>query len=258
MKDIHPTAIVSPKAELGDNVTIGPFCIVEDDVVLGDGCELQAHVIVKDGARLANNVKVAHGAVLASPPQDLKFKGEKTYLEIGENTVIREFATLNRGTDYHWKTEVGKNCFIMSYVHLAHDCIIGDNVIIANGVQMAGHVEVEDNVGIGGLTAIHQFVKIGRHSFVGGGLKINKDVPPFIRAMGDPVRYGGTNFVGLARKGFTKEDIAAIKQAYKMIYHSKMTIKEAISKLKQMENQLPVVQDIVKFVEKSERGLIKG
>jgi UDP-N-acetylglucosamine acyltransferase len=258
MPEIHPTAIVSPKASIADDVTIGPYCIIEDDVVIDAGCELQAHVIVKDGTRLGKNVKVAHGAVLASPPQDLKFKGEKTTLEVGDNTVIREFATLNRGTDYHWKTKVGKNCFIMSYVHLAHDCIIGDNVIIANGVQMAGHVEIEDFVGIGGLTAIHQFVKIGRHAFVGGGLKINKDVPPYIRAMGDPVRYGGTNYIGLSRKGFSNEQIRKIKEAYRLIYQSKLTVSKALEQLKSMADISPEVQNIIEFIEKSERGLIRG
>ena len=258
MPEIHPTAIVSPKASIADDVTIGPYCIIEDDVVIDAGCELQAHVIVKDGTRLGKNVKVAHGAVLASPPQDLKFKGEKTTLEVGDNTVIREFATLNRGTDYHWKTKVGKNCFIMSYVHLAHDCIIGDNVIIANGVQMAGHVEIEDFVGIGGLTAIHQFVKIGRHAFVGGGLKINKDVPPYIRAMGDPVRYGGTNYIGLSRKGFSNEQIRKIKEAYRLIYQSKLTVSKALEQLKSMADISPEVQNIIEFIEISERGLIRG
>lgn len=258
MANIHPTAIVSPKAEIAEDVIIGPYCVIEDDVVIQSGCQIQSHVIIKDGARLGKNVKVAHGAVLASPPQDLKFKGEKTTLEIGDNTVIREFATLNRGTDYHWKTKVGKNCFIMSYVHLAHDCIIGDNVIIANSVQMAGHVEVDDYVGIGGLTAIHQFVKIGKHSFVGGGLKINKDVPPYIRAMGDPVRYGGTNYIGLSRRGFTREQLKEIKNAYRLIYQSKLTISQALQELKSKGSIPAEVQDIIDFIEKSERGLIRG
>lgn len=256
--NIHPTAIVSPKAQIAPDVKIGPFCVIEDDVVIEEGCELQSHVIVKDGARLGKNVKVAHGAVLASPPQDLKFKGEKTTLEIGENTVIREFATLNRGTDYHWKTSIGKNCFIMSYVHVAHDCIIGDHVIIANSVQMAGHVEVGDFVGIGGLTAIHQFVKIGKYSFVGGGLKINKDIPPYIRAMGDPVRFGGTNYVGLSRKGFTNEQINKIKDAYRLIYYGNLPIRKAVESLKERGDLTPEQEEIIRFVENSERGIIRG
>ncbi|HFB67603.1 MAG TPA: acyl-ACP--UDP-N-acetylglucosamine O-acyltransferase, partial [Calditrichae bacterium] len=220
MVEIHPTAVVSDKAELGTHVIVGPYAVIEEDVIIGDGCQIGPHVYVHSGTRLGQRVRVEKGAVLGTDPQDLKYGGEKTYLEIGDDTTIREFATLNRGTDFHYKTVVGKNCFLMAYVHVAHDCIIGDNVVIANSVQMAGHVEIDDFAGIGGLTAIHQFVRIGKHCFVGGGLRVTKDVPPYVLAMGDPIRYGGTNFVGLKRRGFSSETLRLIKRAYRTVYQS--------------------------------------
>jgi UDP-N-acetylglucosamine acyltransferase len=208
---IHPTALVHPRAELGDGIEIGPYSIIEDDVIIGNNCKIQSHVYIDSGTRLGEGIKISKGAVLGTAPQDLKYKGEKTYLEVGEGTAIREFATLNRGTDYSYKTVVGKNCFLMAYCHIAHDCIIGNNVIISNAVNMAGHVEIDEYVGIGGLTAIHQFVKIGQHCFVGGGLRVQKDIPPYILAMGEPMQYGGVNHVGLSRRGFSLEVLREIK-----------------------------------------------
>ncbi len=256
MVDIHPTAVVSPQAELGTNVVVGPYAVIEADVEIGDGCQIGPHVYVHSGTRMGNRVRVEKGAVLGTDPQDLKYKGEKTYLEIGDDTTIREFATLNRGTDFHYKTVVGKQCFLMAYVHVAHDCIIGNHVIIANSVQMAGHVEIDDYAGIGGLTAIHQFVRIGKHCFVGGGLRVTKDVPPYVLAMGEPIRYGGTNFVGLKRRGFPSETLRLIKQAYRTIYQSNLKLREAVQKLKNEFENTEEIQEIVAFLEKSERGII--
>lgn len=258
MAKIHPTAIVDSKAELGNSVEVGPFSIIEGDVMIDEGCKLQSHVLIASGARLGKNIFVGKGAVLSTEPQDLKFKNEKTYLEVGDSTVIREFATLNRGTSHSYKTVVGENCFLMAYMHIAHDCIIGNNVIISNAVNMAGHVVIEDYAAIGGLTAIHQFVRIGQHSFVGGGLRIPKDVPPYILAMGEPLQYGGTNHVGLSRRGFDKEVLLEIKRAYKLIYRSNLTVSEAIAEIENTLKSLPEIKNIVDFVEKSERGLIRG
>jgi UDP-N-acetylglucosamine acyltransferase len=255
---IHPTAIVDSKAELGNNVEIGPFSIIEGDVMIEEGCKLQSHVLIASGARLGKNIFVGKGAVLSTEPQDLKFKNEKTYLEVGDSTVIREFATLNRGTSHSYKTVVGENCFLMAYMHIAHDCIIGNNVIISNAVNMAGHVVIEDYAAVGGLTAIHQFVRIGQHSFVGGGLRIPKDVPPYILAMGEPLQYGGTNHIGLSRRGFDKEVLLEIKRAYKLIYRSNLTVSEAIAEIESTLKSLPEIKNIIDFVEKSERGLIRG
>ena len=258
MAKIHPTAVIDSKAELGNNVEVGPFSIIEGDVMIDEGCKLQSHALIASGARLGKNIFVGKGAVLSTEPQDLKFKNEKTYLEVGDSTVIREFATLNRGTSHSYKTVVGKNCFLMAYMHIAHDCVIGNNVIISNAVNMAGHVVIEDYAAVGGLTAIHQFVRIGQHSFVGGGLRIPKDVPPYILAMGEPLQYGGTNHIGLSRRGFDKEVLLEIKRAYKLIYRSNLTVSEAITEIENTLKPLPEIRNIVDFAKRSERGLIRG
>jgi UDP-N-acetylglucosamine acyltransferase len=255
---IHPTALVHPRAELGDGIEIGPYSIIEDDVIIGNNCKIQSHVYIDSGTRLGEGIKISKGAVLGTAPQDLKYKGEKTYLEVGEGTAIREFATLNRGTDYSYKTVVGKNCFLMAYCHIAHDCIIGNNVIISNAVNMAGHVEIDEYVGIGGLTAIHQFVKIGQHCFVGGGLRVQKDIPPYILAMGEPMQYGGVNHVGLSRRGFSSEVLREIKRAYKIYYFRNLTKKEAMEQIRKELNPFPEIEVILQFLERSERGVIRG
>ncbi|GAB4343629.1 MAG: acyl-ACP--UDP-N-acetylglucosamine O-acyltransferase [Calditrichia bacterium] len=258
MVTIHPTAIVDPAAQLGENVEVGAFTTIKADVQIGDNTWIGNGAVLDDGTRIGAGCKIGHYSILGNPPQDLKYKNEKTYLEIGDNTIIREFCTLNRGTDYHYKTAIGSNCFIMTYVHVAHDCLIGDNVILANAVNLAGHVEVHDFVTIGGMTPVHQFVKIGKYAFVGGGLRVNKDVPPYIRAMGEPIRYGGTNFIGLERKGFSRESIREIKKAYDIIYRSDLTVKEALVKIEETLPPTDEIKTIVDFVRKSERGLIRG
>jgi UDP-N-acetylglucosamine acyltransferase len=255
---IHPTAIIDSKAELGSNVEIGHFVIIKQDVRIGDGVTIGTGAYLDSGTRIGKNCNIGHYAMLGLQPQDLKFKDEKTYLEIGEGTTVREFSSLHRGTSHSYKTVIGKNCFLMTYVHVAHDCVIGDDVIIANAVNMGGHVEIDQNVTIGGLTALHQFIKIGQHAFVGGGLRITKDVPPFIRAMGEPIRYGGTNFIGLERKGFSKEVILEIKRAYRIIYQSSYTMNEAIKIIKDELQPYDEIKSILDFIERSDRGLIRG
>lgn len=251
-------ASVSDKAQIGNNVTIKDFAVIEDDVVIGDNVVIGSNTFIGNGARIANNVQVFHGAVVSTIPQDLKYKGEQTTLEVGEGTVVREYATLHKGTSYADKTVIGKNCLIMSYVHVAHDCIVGDNVIIANGVQMSGHVEVEDWVIIGGLVGIHQFVKLGRHSIIGFGFRVPKDVPPYITAAGhDPLRYEGLNLIGLRRRGFSDEIIKSISSAYDVIYRSGLNVSDGIKKLKE-GNCTEEVKNIIEFVEKSSRGIIRG
>jgi UDP-N-acetylglucosamine acyltransferase len=255
---IHPTAIIDSKAELGSNVEIGHFVIIKQDVRIGDGVTIGTGAYLDSGTRIGKNCNIGHYAMLGLQPQDLKFKDEKTYLEIGEGTTVREISSLHRGTSHSYKTVIGKNCFLMTYVHVAHDCVIGDDVIIANAVNMGGHVEIDQNVTIGGLTALHQFIKIGQHAFVGGGLRITKDVPPFIRAMGEPIRYGGTNFIGLERKGFSKEVILEIKRAYRIIYQSSYTMNEAIKIIKDELQPYDEIKSILDFIERSDRGLIRG
>lgn len=257
MVEIHPTAIVDPDAQLGVDVKIGPYAIIEKEVTIGDGSQIGPHAVVANGATLGKNCRVFKGAVIATEPQDLKFANEKTFVEIGDNTTIREFATVNRATSHSYYTRVGNNCLLMAYSHVAHDCQIGNFCTIANSVNMAGHVIIGDYVGIGGLTAIHQFVHIGAHSFIGGGLRVSQDVPPFILAAGEPIRFAGLNAVGLRRRGFTREQLDLLKQAYHIIYRENLKLKEAIQKIEQTLEQTPEVQLIVEFLKQSERGIIR-
>jgi len=254
---IHKTAQISPKAEIGQNVKIGPFTIVEDDVTIGNETEIRSNVVIASGARIGENCKIFNGAVLATVPQDLKFENEKTTLEIGNNTTIREFATLNRGTTDHWKTVVGDNCLLMAYSHVAHDCTLGNNVIIANSVNMAGHVTIEDFVGIGGMVPIHQFVKIGKHTFIGGGFRVPKDVPPYIRAMGEPLRYAGLNSVGLQRRGFSQDTLSELKKAYRIFYRSNLTVTKALEKIESEIKPIEEIKNLVRFIKSCERGIIR-
>jgi len=254
---IHKTAIIDPKAEIGQNVEIGPFTVVEDDVIIGNGTKVGSNVIIASGARIGEKCKIFHGAVLATVPQDLKFGNEKTTLEIGNNTTIREYATLNRGTTEHWKTVVGDDCLLMAYSNVAHDCTLGNNVILANVVTMGGHVTIEDFVGIGGLVPIHQFVKIGKHTFIGGGLKVPKDVPPYILAMGEPLRYAGLNTIGLKRRGFSTDTLQELKKAYRIFYRSNLTVEKALDKIESDVNQIDEVKDLVRFIKSCERGIIR-
>ncbi|HTR81837.1 MAG TPA: acyl-ACP--UDP-N-acetylglucosamine O-acyltransferase [Bacteroidota bacterium] len=253
---IHPTAVVSPKAEIGDGVVIGPFTVVEADVVIGKGTSIGPHVYCADGARIGENCRIHNGAVVATVPQDLKFKNERTTFEIGDSTTIREFCTLNRGTAEHMKSTVGSNCLLMAYVHVAHDCQIGDNVILANSVQMGGHVTIEDWVVIGGVTAIHQFASIGRHTMVGGHFRVSKDVPPYILAGGDPLTFEGLNVIGLRRRGFSNETLESLTHAYHILYQSKLNVSQGIQKIKEEMKVTPEVQQLLSFVERSERGII--
>ncbi len=257
MSRIHPTAIVDKKAQIGQNVVIGPFSIIEGDVVIGEQTEIANHAVIASGTRIGKKCRIFSGAVIGTEPQDLKFGKEKTFVEIGDNTTVREFATINRATDYSYTTNVGSNCLIMAYAHIAHDCKIGDNVIIANAVNMGGHVVIEDNVGIGGLTAIHQFVHIGCQSFIGGASKVKKDVPPYILAMGEPLTYAGLNKVGLKRRGFTGGTLDALRKAYRTVYRENLTTTEAITKLEDSFEQTPEIKHLVEFLRGSERGIIR-
>lgn len=256
MRDIHKSAIVNSKAELGENVVVAPFTIVEEDVVIEDGSWIGSNVYIANGTRIGKNCKVFKGVVLGTDPQDLKYAGEKTTLEIGDETVIREYCTLNRGTKDRLKTEVGTNCLLMTYVHVAHDCHLGNNVILANAINMAGHVAIEDFVGIGGMTPIHQFVRIGQHAYVGGGYRIPKDVPPYILAAREPLQFAGVNSIGLKRRGFSGEQIQKIQRVYKIIYRNKLNVTQAITRIKEEYAIEGEVKQIVDFYESSERGVL--
>ena len=254
---IHPTAIVSRKAELGSDVTVGPYAIVGDGCVIADGCRIAPHAVLERNVHLARNARIGVGSVLGGDPQDLKFKGEETTVEIGEGSVIREYSTINRGTAESLKTTVGRGCFLMSYVHLAHDCHIGDGVIISNATQLAGHVTVEEKAIISGVSAVHQFVLIGKYSFVGGCSRVAKDVPPYVKAVGNPVKLYGLNTVGLQRNGFAEETIKELKRAYRLFFKSEdLNLAQARAKAETELKPIPEVQDFLKFFERSERGAV--
>lgn len=253
---IHETAIIHGSAEIGENVTIGPFSLVKENVVIEAGVEIRANAVIASNTKLGRNCKVFHGAVVGEIPQDLKFQGENTTTEIGENTVIREYVTIHRGTNDRLKTVIGRNCLIMAYAHVAHDCLLGDNVILANAVNLAGHVTIEEYAVLGGLVPVHQFVKIGKHSYIGGGFRVSKDVPPFILASSEPLAYSGLNIVGLRRRGFTSENRSLIKKAYRLIFRSEYNTSQALEQIKKDLPQTEEIQYIVDFVESSERGII--
>ncbi len=255
--NIHPTAIVDPKAELGKDISIGPFTIINEGTLIGDNVQIGSNVLIDSGTIIGKNCRIHHGAVLGSPPQDLKFGGEKTFLEIGENTVIREYATLNRGTKHRGKVTVGSNCFIMIYAHIAHDCIVGNNVILANSVNLAGHVTIEDYAIIGGVVPVHQFTKIGAHSIIGGGFRVPKDVPPYILAGGYPLRYMGLNIIGLKRRNFPENTLLTLRKACRILFQSKYNTTQAVEKIKSEIEPIPEIQHLLEFIEKSERGIIK-
>ncbi len=253
---IHPSAIVSPDAEIASDVEIGAFAIIGENCSIASGCVISARATLERNVSLAKNVQVGIGTILGGLPQDLKFAGEETSVEIGEGTVIREYTTINRGTAHSFKTTVGRNCLLMSYVHLAHDCHIGDNVILSNVVQLAGHVTVEDRAIISGLSAAHQFVRIGRQSFIGGCSRVSKDIPPFLKAVGNPVKLYGLNTVGLQRGGMDDATILELKRAYRLLFRSDHNVTQAIERAQNELEPLPEVKELIRFVEASERGVV--
>jgi UDP-N-acetylglucosamine acyltransferase len=253
---IHPTAIISRHAEVASDVEVGPFAIIGDNCVVPTGCIISARATLERNVTLGENVQVGMGTILGGPPQDLKFAGEETTVEIGAGTVIREYTTINRGTAHSFKTTVGRNCLLMSYVHLAHDCHIGDNVILSNVVQLAGHVVVDDKAIISGLSAAHQFVRIGRQSFIGGMSRVSKDIPPFLKAVGNPVKLYGLNTVGLQRSGMEEDTIRELKRAYRMLFRSEMNVTQAIERAQTELEPLDEVKELIRFVEESERGVV--
>jgi UDP-N-acetylglucosamine acyltransferase len=253
---IHPTAIVSRDAELASDVEVGAYAIIGENCRILSGCVISPRATLERSVLLGENVKVGIGTILGGPPQDLKYAGEETTVEIGDGTVIREYSTINRGTAHSFKTTVGRNCLLMSYVHLAHDCHIGNNVILSNVVQLAGHVTVEDRAIISGLSAAHQFVRIGRQSFIGGMSRVSKDIPPFLKAVGNPVKLYGLNTVGLQRSGMDDETIRELKRAYRLLFRSEMNVTQAIERAQTELEPLPEVKELLQFVEASERGVV--
>lgn len=255
-KRIHPSAIVSSHAEIASDAEIGAFVIIGDNCTVGSGCVISPRATLERNVTLGHNVKVGIGTILGGFPQDLKFAGEETTVEIGDGTTIREYTTINRGTAQSFRTSVGRNCLLMSYVHLGHDCHVGNNVILSNVVQLAGHVTVEDKVTISGMSAVHQFVRIGRHSFIGGCSRVSKDIPPFLKAVGNPVKLYGLNTVGLQRSGMDEATILELKRAYRLFFRSDLNLTQAIERAQAELEPLPEVQELIQFVEASGRGVV--
>ena len=256
--NISPLAVVHPDAQIGEGVVIEPFAVVEKDVVIGDHCHLYPHAVVLNGARIGKNCQIWPGAVVASIPQDLKFKGEITTAEIGDNTTLRECVTINRGTASKGKTIVGNNCLIMAYSHVAHDCVLHDNIIIGNASQIAGEVEIDDFAIVSGGSLVHQFSRISKHVMIQGGSRIGKDIPPYTLIGRDPIVYCGINIVGLRRRGFTNQQVYLIQDIYRTLYTRGLNNSDA---LKAIETEYEPSEErdlILNFIKASKRGIVRG
>ena len=252
---VHPSALIHEGADLAADVTVGPWSIIGPGVVIGAGTTVGSNALIERDTIIGSDCRIHHGAVLGTEPQDLKFEGEDTQLVVGDRTVIREYATLNRGTRAAGRTVVGSDCMLMAYTHVAHDCHIGDHVILSNAVNMGGHVTIGDWAIVGGLTAIHQFVKVGAHAFVGGASRVSKDVPPFVRAAGSPLELAGLNSVGLRRRGFSDDVRLQLKRAYRLFFASEYNISQALERARAELDMSPEVEAFLTFVQESERGV---
>jgi acyl-[acyl-carrier-protein]--UDP-N-acetylglucosamine O-acyltransferase len=252
LSSVHPEAII------GKNVTISPFVTIDKNVVIGDGTTIYPNAVILNGARIGKNCQIFPGAVVSGIPQDLKFQGEETICEIGDNTTLRECVTVNRGTSSKGKTVVGNNCLLMAYSHVAHDCVVKDHVIIGNTTQLAGEVEVDDHAILSGGTLIHQFCKVGKHVMIQGGSRVSKDIPPYIIAGREPLSFSGVNIIGLRRRGFTNDQISAIQEIYRSLYQSGLNNSEAIKFIEANIPDSDEKKEIVTFVVNSERGILRG
>lgn len=254
----QPLAYIHPAAKIHPSVVIDPFVTIEHNVEIGEGTRIGSNVTIMEGARIGKNCKIFPGAVISAIPQDLKFRGEDTLAIIGDNTTLRECVTINRGTAARGKTVVGDNCLIMAYSHVAHDCLLGNNIIISNASQLAGEVVVDDFAVIGGGSLIHQFCHLGSHVMIQGGALINKDIPPYVKAAREPIAYVGVNSIGLRRRQFTNEQIRDIQEVYRYLYLSRMNVTDAVERI---EAELPASKErdeIIMFIKNSKRGIIRG
>jgi len=254
----QPLAYVHPQAQIASNVVIEPFVNIERNVVIGEGSWIGSNVTIMEGARIGKNCRIFPGAVISAIPQDLKFDKEKTIVRIGDNVTIREFVTINRGTKANLETVIGDNCLLMAYVHIAHDCILGNNVILANAATLAGHIEIDDWAIVGGLAAVHQFVHIGKHAMISGGSMVRKDVPPFSKSGREPLSFAGVNSIGLRRRGFSNERIADVQEIYRVLFLRGQNVSQAV---RYIESNLPATKErdeILTFIANSQRGLMRG
>jgi len=255
MLDIHPTAVVHPRAELEANVVVGPYACIGAEVAVGAGTWIGAHVVLEGRTHIGRDNKIFHGAVVGAAPQDLKYRGEPTMVRIGDGNTIREYATIHLACIEGETTSVGAGCLLMAYCHVAHNCRLGDGVILANSVNLAGHVEVHDHAIVGGVTPVHQFVRIGAHSIIGGGFRVPKDVPPFARCGGYPLRVVGLNTVGLERHGFDEDRRAVLKRAYRILFRSGLNVGQAVERLRAEFGADDDVRTLIDFITTSERGI---
>lgn len=254
----QPLSFVHPQAKIADNVVIEPFVTIHKNVEIGQGCWIGSNVTIMEGARIGKNCRIFPGAVISAIPQDLKFDGEESFVEIGDNVTIRECVTINRGTKASGKTVIGSNSMLMAYVHVAHDCVIGEGVILANACTLAGHIFIGNYAIIGGMSAIHQFVRIGAHAILSGGALVGKDVPPYSKAARYPLSYSGVNSVGMKRRGFSVEKVREIQEIYRVLFLKHYNVTQALS---QLEAEFPVTDErdeIIDFVRESQRGIMKG
>ena len=255
--EIHPTAVVDPGAKLGHNVKIGPHSVIGPNVVLGPDCVVGSSVLIEGYTTIGRGNRFFHGAAVGCEPQDKKYAGEPTYLEIGDNNDVREYCTIHLATGEGEMTRVGSNNLLMAYVHIAHNCHIHDNCVIANAVNLAGHVEVESHATIGGMTPVHQFCRVGAYSFVGGGSRLPQDVPPFIKVAGNPVEVAGINSIGLKRNGFSDAEIMNLRKAYRFLYRSGLNVTQALERIAGECKLTPTVEELMAFIRRSDRGIVR-
>lgn len=253
---IHGSAVVHAGAQLGEKVDIGPGSIVGSQVRIGDGTAVGTNVLIDGYTYIGKGNRIFHGAAVGTPPQDLKYRGGRTYTRIGDNNTIREYVTINAATGDGNATVVGNGCLLMAYVHVAHDCSIADNVILANAVNLAGHVSVHEHAIIGGIVPVHQFVRIGAHAFVGGGSRIAKDVPPYTKVAGNPPRICGLNSIGLQRRGFGAESMTRLRGAYRLLFRSGLNVSQAVERIEAEIERAPEIEVLLRFIRESRRGII--
>ncbi len=255
--DIHATAVVHPDACLGHNVVVGPHSCIGPDVVIGPDCRIGSCVLIDGHTVIGRNNRIHHGAAIGGPPQDLKYRGETSWVEIGNDNVIREYVTIHLATGEEEKTRVGDGNMLMAYVHIAHNCHIHHRTILANAVNLAGHVDIDDWAIVGGMTPVHQFVSIGRHAFVGGGSRLAQDVPPFFKVAGNPIEVAGINAVGLKRRGFDDEEIQNVKKAYRLLYRSGLNTSQALERIATDCRLTRNIEDLMSFIRRSDRGIVR-
>lgn len=254
----QPLAYIHPNAKIAETAIIEPFSTIYDNVEIGEGTWIGPNVTIMEGARIGKNCKIYPGTVISADPQDLKYQGEKTLTYIGDNTTIRECVTVNKGTNALGYTKIGNNCLVMATAHIAHDCVIGDYVILVNGVGLAGHIEIGDHAFLGGMSAVHQFTHIGEHAFIAGGSHVRKDVPPFVKAARNPLSYAGVNSIGLQRRGFSSEQITEIQNIYRVFFQKSKNVTQALDFIENEFESTPERNQILEFIKNSPRGLMKG